>query len=227
MTSVSKAPPAHTDDVQPGASGGEAKNRGPAAAAAAKAAATVATPPNCEGGRSAHADDKEMDTGAAAAAAATAQTAGVAAPPRASPTCAEPDFPAGTGGRALDPGKDANSMAAAAAELASQARRAQASACTAGNVNTSAYKAAKAAAAAVVDSASLSLTPSSAGRQPAVATRGGKSVLLPGARSVLSLFWRMSNAEPEAVAMLLHDGVESNSVVGGTLALLHAADGAA
>ena len=224
VTSATNSPHAHTDDVEPSGAGGTDNDGGTVAAAAAKAAATDASPPHSEGGGSARADDKKMDTGAPAAAAATAPTAGVAAPPEASPTFVDPDVPAGTGGGALEPGTDADAMAAAAAELACQARRAQATACTAGNVNNSAEDAAKAAAAAVVDGASLPLAPPLAVRKPAVATRGGKSVLLPGASRVVSLFWRISNAEPEAVETLLHDGVDANSVVGGTLPLLHAVE---
>jgi len=222
VTSATNSPHAHTDDVEPSGAGGKSNDGGTVAAAAAKAAATDASPPHSKGGGSARADDQEMDTGAAAATAATAPTAGVAAPPEAFPTFVDPDVPAGTGGRAVDPRTDADAMAPAAAELACQARQAQASACTAGNVNTSAEEAAKAAAGAGVDCTSLPLAPPFAVRKPAVATRGGKSVLLPGASRVVSLFWRISNAEAEAVETLLHDGVDANSVVGGTLALLHA-----
>jgi len=222
VPSAINSPPAHTGDVEPSGAGGKSNDGGTVAAAAAKAAATDASPPHSKGGGSARADDQEMDTGAAAATAATAPTAGVAAPPEAFPTFVDPDVPAGTGGRAVDPRTDADAMAPAAAELACQARQAQASACTAGNVNTSAEEAAKAAAGAGVDCTSLPLAPPFAVRKPAVATRGGKSVLLPGASRVVSLFWRISNAEAEAVETLLHDGVDANSVVGGTLALLHA-----
>jgi len=214
----------HTDDVDLSGAGGKDKDGGTVAAAAAKAAATNASPANSERGGSAHADDKVLDTGTAAAAAATEPTAGVAATPEAFPTCVDPDAPAGTGGRAFNQGTDADTMAAAAAERACQARRAQASEFTASNVNTSAEEAAKAAAAAVVDGASLPLAPPFAVRKPTVATRGGKSVLLPGASLVVSLFWRISHAEPEAVETLLRDGVDAKRFVGGTLPLLHAVE---